>query len=111
MARGPEARVQDRTIGIYRRHGWVCTKVSNGGGWTDFICISPEGFVLLPEFKRPGKTKLDPLQMGFHKLVSAAIRKGERQAHIEITLFNDVHDAWLWLRDYNKRYGRDTSSI
>jgi hypothetical protein len=64
---GPEKGVELYCCTLFRGAGWKVYKMDQGGGVADRLMISPMGFHLWVEFKRPGKDELDPQQVAWAK--------------------------------------------
>lgn len=67
MSRGPEGRVEDYLRDYFKQRGWLVYKMDQGGGVADRLLISPKGFHLWVELKKPGKGTLDPAQVAWAK--------------------------------------------
>lgn len=100
MSRGPEAQVQDFARTEFKGRGWRVLKQTSGGGVWDMLMVSPDGYHLWAEFKRPGKDRLDPLQEFFGDDMNARIQRGGRQRHIGCIVFNSRDGV----REYLQRY-------
>lgn len=100
MVRGPEARLQDRVVRMFRSNLWLAQKNSSGAGWPDFTFISPSAFVLLAEFKAPGQP-LRPIQKAWHRDFKFRQDRSINRPP-ELVIWDDFNAAWDWLQKYNR---------
>lgn len=84
---GPEARVEDYLRDYFKQRGWIVYKMDQGGGVADRLLISPLGFHLWVELKRPGKTELDPAQIAWRDNMIDRLTSGHKTG-IAVRLIN-----------------------
>jgi hypothetical protein len=90
---GPEGRVELFLCMLFKQAGWLVYKLTCGGGIADRLLISPNGFHLYIECKRPGKDKLDPAQVAWAKEVRGRIERGARGEHVAVVSCNSRDQA------------------
>lgn len=106
MARGPEGRLQDAVVRMFRCRGWLGQKNAYGAGWADFTFISPTGFILFAEFKAP-TGELRPLQVHWHTDMKHRIALSRTSPpHMEVVIWDNAQTAYNWLQKY-ERYSFD----
>lgn len=101
MARGPEARIQDRIVKMFRSRGWLAQKNSAGAGWPDFTFISPTAHILFAEFKAPGAS-LRPIQEAWIRDMRKRCTSG---CSPEIVVWDDTGQAYAYLEKYHRYAG------
>ena len=68
----------------FSQRGWLVYKMDQGGGVADRLAVSPKGWHLYVEFKRPGKEVLDPAQVLWADGMRKRIAAGKRGRHIAV---------------------------
>lgn len=86
---GPEGRVEEYLREYFSQRGWLVYKCAWGGGAADRLLISPRGFHLYVELKRPGKDKLDAAQVAWGNELANRVLAGKR--HLDVAIVGPIN--------------------